>query len=322
MFDLRQKVKVGKTSVEVNRFGLGSAALGYMYEMVSTEEAIETVRYAYDQGISFFDTAAYYGEGLAEQRLGTVLSELDRSEFTIATKVGYDMPKTPPEIPRTNRARDYSYDGVMRSFENSLERLGLETVDILHIHDPDDHYEEAINESYRALADLKEQGLIRAIGSGMNQSEMLTRFAQEADFDCFLLAGRYTLLDQSGLKDLMPLAEERGISIFIGGPLNSGILADPYAETVMFNYEPAPQEWIIKARTLHDVCQRFEVPLKAAALQFPLAHPAVASVLTGARSRDELAENIRMLNVDIPNELWDELKKEGLLPEEAPTPKK
>jgi D-threo-aldose 1-dehydrogenase len=320
MFNLNEKRTVGKTSVQVSRLGLGTAQLGFMYEPVSTEEAVSTIQLGYELGIRFFDTAALYGEGMAEQRLGTLLSKLPRDAFTVATKVGYDMPETPPKTPKENTARDYSYDGVMRSFENSLKRLGLSSVDILHIHDPDDHYQEAMDGAYRAVSELRSQGVIRAVGAGMNQSAMPTRFAHEGDFDCFLLAGRYTLLDQSSLKDLMPTAVEKGISIFIGGPLNSGILADPYSKNPMFNYGPAAMEWVEKARKLDQVCQRYQVPLKAVALQFPLAHPAVASVLTGARSIEELSENVKMMQITIPNDLWQELKHEGLLSEDAPTP--
>ncbi|TDF98105.1 aldo/keto reductase [Paenibacillus piri] len=320
MFDFKAKRKVGSTPLEVSLLGLGTAQLGFMYEPVSTEEAVDTVQLAYDLGIQFFDTAALYGQGLAEQRLGACLTKLPRSSFTVATKVGYDMPESPPETPCPNTARDYSYDGVMRSFENSLKRLGLSSVDIVHIHDPDDHYEEAWNGAYRAVNELRSQGVIRAVGSGMNQSAMLTRFANEGEFDCFLLAGRYTLLDQSGLEDLLPVAVEKNISIFIGGPLNSGILADPYSNNPKFNYENASMEWVNKARRLDEVCKRHGVPLKAAALQFPLAHPAVASLLTGARSRAELEENVKMLQTAIPNDLWQELKHKGLLPEHAPTP--
>lgn len=321
MFEISAKRTVGRTSVEVSRLGLGTAQLGFMYEPVSTEEAIHTVKLARELGIQFFDTAALYGEGLAEQRLGLSLAGVPRSSYTVATKVGYDMPETPPENPKNNVARDYSYDGVMRSFENSLKRLGLSNVDIVHIHDPDDHYQEAMEGAYKAVQELKAQGVVKAVGSGMNQSEMLTRFANVGEFDCFLMAGRYTLLDQSALKDLMPTAEAKGISIFIGGPLNSGILADPHSPNPMFNYGPAGAEWVEKAKKLDRVCQQFGVPLKAAALQFPFAHPAVASVLTGARSRKELEENVSMLQLPIPNELWDQLKREGLLSEETPTPR-
>ncbi|WP_229776850.1 aldo/keto reductase [Alicyclobacillus cellulosilyticus] len=315
-----EKVPIGRTGLYVSRLGLGTAALGYLYEPVSTEQAVQTVRAAFSAGVNFFDTAPLYGKGLAEQRLGEILPQLPRDAFVLATKVGYAIPDEPGDITVPAEARDYSYDGVMRSFEASLRRLRVDRVDILHIHDPDFHYAEAMAGAYKALRELKRQGLVRAIGAGMNQSAMLTRFAEEGEFDCFLLAGRYTLLDQSALADLMPLAAERGISIFIGGPLNSGILADPWAERPMFNYAPAPAAWVEKARRLDTVCKRFGVPLKAAALQFPLAHPAVASVLTGARSEAELAENIEMLRTPVPVELWSALKREGLLPEAAPTP--
>src|SRR4051812_41299190 len=162
MFDIHEKRSVGKTSIEVNRLGLGTAALGFMYEPVSTDEAVTTIQSAYDLGIRFFDTAALYGEGLAEHRLGQILSTLPREAFTVATKVGYDMPEFPPEMPKDNRERDYSYDGVMRSFENSLKRLNVSSIDIVHIHDADDHYEEALKGAYRALSELREQGVIRA----------------------------------------------------------------------------------------------------------------------------------------------------------------
>jgi len=320
MADFRERVRVGQSQLTVSRLGLGTAALGFMYEMVHTKDAVNTVATAYDRGVRFFDTSPLYGQGLAEVRLGSGLSQLSRDSFTVATKVGYVVPDTPPENPGDTTERDYSYDGVMRSFEASLKRLRLDPIDILHIHDSDDHYPEAMAGAYRALSELRSQGVIHAVGAGMNQSAMLTHFAQEGEFDCFLLAGRYTLLDQAALVDLMPLAAQKGISIFIGGPLNSGILADPYSATPMFNYEPAGPERIAKARKLAAVCKRYEVPLKAAALQFPLAHPAVASVLTGARSDQELAENMTMLGHPIPSELWQTFKAEGLLPEEAPTP--
>ncbi|TBL81181.1 aldo/keto reductase [Paenibacillus thalictri] len=320
MVDFRKSRTVGRTSITVNQLGLGTGSLGFLYEAVSTEEALGAIQHAFDKGVRFFDTAALYGEGLAEQRLGQVLSRLPREAFTVATKAGYVIPETPPETIKGTGERDYSYDGIMRSFEASLKRLGLSSVDILHIHDADDHFAEAMEGAYRAADELRSQGVIRAVGAGMNQSAMLARFAQEGDFDCFLLAGRYTLLDQSGLQDLMPIAERKGISIFAGGPLNSGILADPYSSRPMFNYEPASQEWVDKARGLDRVCQRYNVPLKAAAMQFPLAHPAVVSVLTGARSGAEITDNINMLEFPIPPDLWKEMKHEGLLPEEAPVP--
>jgi D-threo-aldose 1-dehydrogenase len=209
----------------------------------------------------------------------------------------------------------------MRSFEESLTRLGMDRIDVLHIHDPDDHFEQALSGAYKALDKLRGEGTIKAVGSGMNQAEMLARFAREGDFDCFLVAGRYTLLDQAALPELLPLAEQKNIAIIIGGVYNSGILAnlgDPARET--FNYQPADQKWLAKARQIKAVCDRHNVPIQAAALQFPLAHPAVAVVLTGARSIDELDQNLAFMRQPIPADLWAELKSTGLLPAEAPTP--
>jgi D-threo-aldose 1-dehydrogenase len=215
---------------------------------------------------------------------------------------------------------DFSYDGVLRSVEESLARLGLDRIDILHIHDPDEHYEAALTGAYRALDRLRAEGTIRAVGAGMNQAEMLVRFARAADFDCFLLAGRYTLLDQSGLAELLPLCAERGIAIIIGGVYNSGVLADPHGDGATFNYRPAGMRLLERARRLDAVCARFGVPLKAAAIQFPLGHPAVSVVLNGARSVAELEENAAMFRTPIPPELWAALKAEGLLPEGVPVP--
>ncbi|MCF8565153.1 aldo/keto reductase [Alicyclobacillus tolerans] len=323
---------MGKTSLEVTQLGLGTAALGFMYQTVGGEQAIRTVEEAYRRGIRFFDTSPLYGSGLAELRLGTILPQLARESFIVATKAGYDVSDIPSTIDDTInveervkrvkiRVRDYSYDGIMRSFESSLMRLGINHVNIVHIHDADDHFPEAMDGAYRALSDLRSQRIVDAIGAGMNQSEMLTKFAIEGDFDCFLMAGRYTLLDQSALADLLPVAEQKGISIFIGGPFNSGILADPYGVVPKFNYQNADRSWIEKAKKLDAVCREFGVPLKAAALQFPLAHSAVASVLTGPRSPEELSENIEMMNYDIPTELWNVLKEQNLISEMAPTPK-
>src|SRR5947209_4555710 len=207
----------------------------------------------------------------------------------------------------------------MRSVEESLARLGMDRIDILHIHDPDDHYEEAISGAYRALDRLRAGGSIAAIGAGMNQAEMLARFAREADFDCFLLAGRYTLLDQIALRELLPLCVERDIAVIAGGVYNSGILANP-GPGAHYDYTPAPPELIERAQRIEAVCSRHGVPLKAAAIQFPLGHPAVACVVIGSRSVAELEENVDMFRHPIPADLWQELKFERLLPEEAPVP--
>jgi D-threo-aldose 1-dehydrogenase len=281
---------------------------------VSDEDAHQVVEAAWQAGIRYFDTAPLYGHGLAERRLGAVLRTKPRDEFVISTKVGRLLrlgAKPEPGqafqgAPPLNPVFDFSYDATMRSVEESLERLGLDRVDVLLIHDPDAHFEEALGGAYRALDRLRADGTVKAIGAGMNQSEMLVRFAREADFDCFLLAGRYTLLDRSGERELLPLCVEKGISVIAGGVFNSGILAGPGPGS-RYNYQPAPPDVIDRAKKIKAECERHGVDMKAAALQFPLRHPAVASVLTGCRSVAELEENARLLKVPIPDDLWADL---------------
>jgi D-threo-aldose 1-dehydrogenase len=209
----------------------------------------------------------------------------------------------------------------MRSVEESLKRLHLDCVDILLIHDPDDHYQDAIDGAYPALEKLRSEGSVKAIGAGMNQSEMLARFAREGDFDCFLLAGRYTLLEQRGLTELLPLCERKGISVIIGGPYNSGILATGVREDARYEYQSAPLEVVEKVRRLDVLCAQYAVPRKAAALQFPLAHPAVASVIPGCRSAAEVEENAAMIEFPIPPEFWLELKAARIIETDAPVPR-
>ena len=313
--------------MQVTRLGLGTAPLGGLFEAVADDEAHRVVEAAWKAGIRFFDTAPLYGHGLAELRLGAVLSSKPRDEFVLATKVGRLLRAgAPPEpgqaykgVPPVNPVFDFSYDGVMRSAEESMSRLGLDRIDVLHIHDSDDHFEEALTGAYRALDRLRSEGSIRAVGAGMNQSEMLVRFAREADFDCFLLAGRYTLLDRSGAIELLPLCAERRIAIIAGGVFNSGILADPTPGT-HYNYKAAPDELLQRAGRIKAVCERHGVSQKAAAIQFPLGHPAVQTVLTGCRSVDELNENVEAFQAPIPPAVWDELKADGLLVANAPVP--
>jgi D-threo-aldose 1-dehydrogenase len=309
-----KRVAFGRTRLRVTELGLGSAPLGGLFEAVAEDEVHRVVDAAWSAGIRFFDTAPLYGHGLAEKRLGEVLRTKPRDEFVLATKVGRllraDAPPEPGQayvgVPPVNPVFDFSYDGVMRSVDESLARLGLDRIDILHIHDPDDHYEEALHGAYRALDTLRSEGTISAVGAGMNQAEMLSRFARDANFDCFLVAGRYTLLDRIAAKELLPLCVERGIAVVAGGVFNSGILADPNSDT-HYNYLPAPTELIRRALELKARCERRGVDLKAAAIQFPLRHPAIPVVLTGPRSVAELEENIRMFQAPIPDELWDEL---------------
>jgi D-threo-aldose 1-dehydrogenase len=323
----RERVALGRTSLSVTRLGLGTAPLAGLFEEVDESQALQVIERAWEAGVRLFDTAPLYGHGLAELRVGQILRQMPRDEFTLATKVGRLLRAgAPPEpgqvfrgVPPVNPVFDFTYDGVMRSVEESLERLGLSRIDILHIHDPDNHYDEALSGAYRALAKLRTDGIIKAVGAGMNQSEMLTRFAREGDFDCFLLAGRYTLLEQGALQELLPVCLELGIAIIAGGVYNSGILADP-KPGAHYNYHAAPPDLLERAQRLRAVCAHHGVPLKAAALQFPLGHPAVATVVVGCRSVAQLDDSLEMFEVDIPPALWQELKSEGLLQDSVPTP--
>jgi D-threo-aldose 1-dehydrogenase len=310
----------------VTRLGFGTAPLGGLFQALADDEAHRVVEAAWSAGIRFFDTAPQYGNGLAEQRLGAILSSKPRDEFVLATKVGRLLRAgAPPQgdgfpgAPPLNPVFDFSYDGVMRSVDESVTRLGIDSIDILHIHDPDEHFDEALSGAYPALERLRADGTIKAVGAGMNQAEMLARFAREANFDCFLLAGRYTVLDQVGLTELLPLCLERGIAIIAGGVFNSGILADPRPGT-HYNYQTAPDELVQRATRIKAVCERHGVSQKAVAIQFPLGHHAVQTVLTGCRSAEELTENVAAFQTHIPPAVWDDLKAEGLLVDEAPVP--
>ena len=326
-FKAAERVQLGRTQLRVSRLGLGTAPLAGLYRPVAEADALAALETAWELGLRFFDTAPLYGYGLGEMRTGKVLGRKPRGEFTLATKVGRLLREgaTPERgqvyfgTPPVNPVFDFTYDGVMRSVEESRRRLGIEHLDVLHIHDPDDHYEEALTGAYRALDQLRSEGEIAAVGAGMNQAEMLTRFARDADFDCFLLAGRYTLLDQSALGELLPTCAERGVSIIAAGVYNSGILGDP-KPGAHYNYTDAPAELVARAQRIRAVCERHDVPLRAAAVQFPLGHPAVQTVVVGCRSADQVADSVRMFETPIPDALWNDLKAEGLLPAEAPTP--
>jgi D-threo-aldose 1-dehydrogenase len=292
--------------------------------------AAETLERAYDLGVRYFDTAPLYGSGLAEERLGRALQGKPRGDFVVSTKVGRllraDAPPDPSQYhngepffkgaPPLNPQFDFSYDGVMRSLEESLARLHLDRVDLLYIHDPDAHHQAALEGAYKALAALRSAGTIGAIGVGMNSWEPLARFAREASFDAFMLAGRYTLLDQTALPEFLPLCAAKGIGIVAAGVYNSGILADPRTKA-RFNYVPAPQALVARALRLEAVCQRWAVPLKAAAAQFPFSHPAVTAVVLGCRTAADVAENAALMQLPIPPDLWTELVAEGLLPAEV-----
>lgn len=309
----------------MTRLGLGTAPLGGWPSAVTPEQATATIARALDLGIRYFDTAPFYGSGFSEQMLGRVLPSRPRDTFTLLTKVGRLLLPGEPEtslyeggLPFTP-VFDFSYDATLRSLRESRERLELDRIDVALIHDPDDHHDDALAGSYRALADLRSEGTLGAIGVGMNWSEPLARFAREGDFDCMLVAGRYTLLEQGALDELLPVTVERGISIIAGGVYNSGLLADPSPGTY-YDYAKAPGHLVERAAELGAVCAEFGVPLRAAALQFPLAHPSVACVVVGARSPEQMDENARLLDVEIPGELWAALQGRGLVREDAPTP--
>ena len=319
--------EIGGTGVRVTRLGLGGAPIGGNLAPVTKEDALKVINRAIELGIRYFDTAPLYGLGKGESFYGAVLPSLSRDSFSVSTKVGrvLDPVDSPPpgpwvDAPSMTPVFDFSRDGVMRSFEESLERLRLDQIDVLLIHDPEGNYDAAIGGAYPALADLRSQGVVRAIGAGMNEWQMLARFAREGDFDCFLLAGRYTLLDQSALKEFLPLCEARGVAVILGGPYNGGILASDLSPSATFNYKIAAPGMLAKARAIKAVCDRHHTPIKAAALQFGLAHPAVVATIPGPQSAAELEENLRMAAHPIPGELWAELRRQDLISPEAPTP--
>jgi D-threo-aldose 1-dehydrogenase len=313
--------------LDVTAIGLGTAPLGGLFSPVSDADAEATIERAWSLGVRFFDTAPLYGFGLAERRLGSFLCRQQRDSFAISTKVGRLLRSataaaedvhykgTPAERPQF----DFSYDGVMRSVDESLARLGLDRVDVLLVHDPDDHYEDAVAGAFRALRRLRDDGTVKAIGAGMNQSAMLACFAEAAPVDCFLLAGRYTLLDQGALTALFPVCRAKGIGIILGGIYNSGILADPRAGA-KFNYEDADAALVARALALQALCRKHGTELKAAAVQFCMAHPAVTVALQGARSAAEVSDNIAMAGRTVPSAFWQELRERKLVDASAPLP--
>ncbi|MFF8680449.1 aldo/keto reductase [Streptomyces sp. NPDC015140] len=320
---------LGAGGVPVTALGLGAAAIGGLYEAVGEDEAAATVEAAWDAGIRYFDTAPHYGLGLSERRLGAALRTRPREDFVLSTKVGRvlephdgggDDLANGFAVPATHRRRwDFSADGVRRSLEDSLTRLGLDRVDLVLLHDPDDHGEQAFREAYPALEELRSQGVVRAIGAGMNQSRMLTRFLTDTDVDAVLCAGRYTLLEQGALETLLPAASAAGKSVIAGGVFNSGLLADP-APGATYDYAAAPSDLLDRAVRMREVTEAHGLPLRAAALRFPFGHPAVASVLVGARSAAEVVDAVAQVRGPAPGAVWDDLRAQGLLPGGVPVP--
>ena len=330
--------RLGRTGLNVSAIGFGAAPLGDLYARLDESTAIGAVTAAIDSGITLFDTAPLYGHGLAERRCGTALRAHPRDGFVLSTKVGrwMDPSKGPGDrsgyfggLPHA-AVIDYSYDGTMRSFEQSLLRLGLDRIDILLIHDVDvwthgadaieQRFGEAMDGAYRALDELRSAGVISAIGVGVNEAEMCERFAAAGDFDVMLLAGRYSLLEQPALQGFLPIAERRGLGVLLGGVFNSGILATGAVPGAHYNYAVAPPTIMARVERIEAVCQAHGVRLADAALQFPLAHPAVSSIVLGATSEQEVRRNIAALSRKIPSALWSDLKAEGLLEPHVPVP--
>ncbi|WP_222598291.1 aldo/keto reductase [Lentzea tibetensis] len=318
--------------VPVTRLGFGAAPIGNLYREISDEEAFGAVESAWQNGVRYFDTAPHYGLGLSERRLGVALTGRPRSEYVISTKVGRllepndaggdDLAAGGFAVPaKFRRVWDFSADGVKRSLESSLDRLGTDHVEIVYLHDPDDHWEQAFSEGYPALESLRAQGVVGAIGVGMNQWEMPERFVRETDIDVVMLAGRYSLLEQPALPSFLPACGERGVSVVAAGVFNSGLLSRPEVpSSAKYNYGDAPVELVSRARAIAEVCKRHEVTLPQVAIQFPMGHPAVACVVIGSRTAEQMDANSSYFETPIPSELWDELRSERLLGEEVPTP--
>ena len=339
------KRKIGNTNIEVTELGMGTATIGGWPIEVSENDALSTLERAWEKGIRYFDTAPLYGTGMAEERLGKFLKKKNRNDFVIATKVGRlivdtDSSKAAQKFigsPKNlDSIFDFSYDGIMKSFEDSLKRLQLDHIDVLHLHDPDnhpDHYEEARNGAIKAMINLKEQNVVKVLGCGMNQNEMLVELAKEGCFDCFLLAGRYTLIDQTSLDQLIPTCEANNISLLLGGVFNSGILINPSPDSY-FDYSKLDENWfknlkdsqvripkghesakywLEKAYALKDACKKFNTSLKKAAIQFPYANPVVATCVLGMNSPSQVDENLNDYEDKLSNEFWSFLKENHLI---------
>lgn len=339
-----ERRRIGATSLEVSVLGFGGNALGNLYAEIDESEARDAVRAAHETGVTYFDTAPMYGHGLSERRMGDVLRTLPRDDFVLSTKVGrllVPYGRTPPPRPTPRQGGiftaelpflptfDFSYDATMRSLEDSLQRLGMNRVDMLLIHDADawshgPKFEDVLRSVERgalpALQRLKEEGVIAAYGAGVNQPEACERLMDIGTFDCFMLAGRYTLLEQGGLDGFLPRAQAAGVSVLLAAPFNSGILVTGATPEARYNYLPPPPQITERVRRIESVCRAHEVPLAAAALQFVLAHPAVVTVVPGSRSRAEAVQNAAWATRPIPASLWHHLKEERLLREDAPIP--
>ena len=333
-----EKRQLGKTNRYVTKLGLGGASIGNLYTACTDQEAEETIKSSWDLGIRYFDTAPEYGHGLSERRMGDVLRSYDRNDYILSTKVGDLLYARHDKLPTENKfvdklpfhlKHDYSYDGIMRAFEHSLHRLGLYRVDILLVHDLDPiiheqkkyetHFKTYIESGYKALDELRSQGVIQAIGFGVKKWEVCAEAMKYGHYDCFMLQGNYTLLEQSALEGFLPLCVEKKISVLLAGPFASGILATGPVRGAYFHHREADEKILERVTLIQSICQRHQVPLQAAAIQFPLFHPAIASVVVGSRSVERMQKNVELMQWKIPEALWIDLKTAGILSREALT---
>jgi D-threo-aldose 1-dehydrogenase len=336
-----ERRRFGRSGLEVTVLGFGAATIGNLFRPVPEETAQAMIDTAWDHGVRLFDTAPSYGNAISEYRVGANLRNRLRSEYVLSTKMGYLLEPVDPapgevgswvEPGAFETVYDYGYDGAIRSVEDSLQRMGIGRIDIVFVHDTDpfmmpgfwrEKFEEALapkTGAAAALTRLRDEGVIGAWGFGVNHWEVCHEAAQRADLDCFLLAGRYTLLDQEVLDDFLPLCEQRDIAIMLGGGYNGGILATGAVPGAKYQYAPAPEEIMERVRKMEAVCERHGVPLPAAALQFPIAHPAVPTIIPGGRRVEQFLGSIELINHPIPADFWAEMKAEGLIREDAPTP--
>jgi aryl-alcohol dehydrogenase-like predicted oxidoreductase len=323
-----------RPDVALTTLGLGAAQAGNLYRGTLDEGFAAAVDIAWDAGIRYFDTAPHYGLGLSERRLGSALAGRPRSAFTISTKVGRLLVPSPEtarssdlavggyDVPASQRrVWDFTRDGVRRSLEGSLDRLGLDRIDIVYLHDPDDHWAEAAGQGVPALVELRDEGVVGAIGAGMNQSAMLTRFVRETDVDIVMCAGRYTLLEQPALDDLLPAAVESSVAVVAAGIYNSGLLAKPFPHAgATYNYFPVSSEILQRAHRIAAVCATHGTTLPEAAVAFASAHPAVVSTVIGVRDARQAEQTVARAAARVPSELWPALQSAGLLRSDAPTP--
>ncbi|MEU9671557.1 aldo/keto reductase [Streptomyces bobili] len=324
-----RKQRISHTAVELTELGFGASGLGNLYRTTPAEDATAAVEAAWEAGIRYFDTAPHYGLGLSERRLGAALRHRPRADYTVSSKVGRLL--VPNEHRRgvdsegfvvrddLRREWDFSRDGVLRSIEATLQRAGLDRLDVVYVHDPDDHWQQATDEAMPTLADLRDQGVVGAVGAGMNQSAMLTRFLRETAADVVMLAGRYTLLDQSALDDVLPAAQELGKSVVAVGVFNSGLLSQEQPEEGMkYDYRMAPPELVTRARAIAEVCVGHGTTLPAAAIAFARRHPSIISVTLGMRSAAHVNRNAELRRRPVPEGLWDDLRERGLIRPDVP----